>query len=323
MEDDENYAIFVASLLRRLDFEATIAISGTSALREINTSSFDLAVVDCEMPGMSGLDLITHLREHERGEEMFALMLTARTDVETKISALRLGFDDFVVKSSADGELVAKVGAARRLIMRQRRLDNRVRELYGLATRDELTGLFNRRYFFAEAERLLSEGAAVNLVLFDLDDFKRVNDRYGHLAGDRMLRDIGGAFVKCTRHEDLISRYGGDEFVMVAANTTLDEAIALAARLARDLGALRWVFGEETIRIGVTTGVASSLLIEEPTVSKLLNAGDRDLYKNKWVRTHPELDPSLYEYDATRTNQLSEPIEFPAGKNEEKRQTSS
>jgi len=308
VEDDENYAAYVASLLRRFAFDTVCRGEGESALRALDEAPFDLAIIDCEMPGMSGLDLITAVRTHARGEDLYALMLTGRTDLDTKISALRLGFDDFLVKNESDAELVAKIGAARRLLLRQRRLDETVRELYGLATRDELTGLFNRRYFFSEAERLLAEGMEINLILFDLDEFKSVNDTFGHLAGDRILRDIGGMFLKRTRHDDVIARYGGDEFVLIAANTTLEEVTALAARLGSEMAAMQWTFGDVTLHVGVTTGVASSALLDEPTVPRLLNACDRDLYKNKWVHSHPELDPSLYEYDQTRSERL---LEFP------------
>jgi len=311
VEDDENYGVYVASLLRRFGFDVVRASEAMAALRALEETPFDFALIDCEMPGMSGLELISEIRRHPRGEDLYALMLTGRTDLDTKISALRLGFDDFLVKSTTDVELVAKIGAARRLLLRQRRLDDTVRELYGLATRDELTGLFNRRYFFSEAERILGDGTTLNLILFDLDDFKAINDTFGHLAGDRILRDIGTMFLRRTRHDDLIARYGGDEFVLIATNTTLEEVYALAKRLGDDIAAMQWVLADSTVHVGVTTGVATSDLLDEPTVARLLNAGDRDLYKNKWLHSHPDLDPSLYEYDHTRSDRLASAVDFP------------
>src|SRR6185295_7303334 len=113
---------------------------------------------------------------------------------------------DFITKSDSELAVAAKLSAARRLVSRQRRLDNAVRELYGLATCDELTGLYNRRFFFAETDRMLAEGRGVNLVLFDLDDFKGINDTFGHMAGDRILRDIGSMFMSRTRRDDLVAR---------------------------------------------------------------------------------------------------------------------
>src|ERR1051326_9194556 len=249
-EDDENYAAYIAVLLRRF--------------------AFDVAVIDFEMPGMNGLELIAALRGNHRSADMYALMVTGHTDLETKVAALRLGYDDFITKSTGDTQMIAKLGAARRLGQRQRRLDAAVRELYGLATRDELTGLFNRRYFYAEAERMLAEGCKTNLALFDLDDFKKVNDNHGHLAGDQILRDIGALFLRDTRADDLIARYGGDEFVLVTTQATLDDVIALAGRINAEIARLRWTFGDHAVGIGATSGVASSTLIEEPTLPQLL-----------------------------------------------------
>ena len=280
-EDDDNYAAYIAALLRRFGFDVTRTADGNAALAAVEAQPFDVAVIDFEMPGMNGLDLISAMRANPHCADMYALMVTGHTELETKVSALRLGYDDFLTKNTGDAEMVAKLGAARRLVQRQRRLDAAVRELYGLATRDELTGLFNRRYFFAEAERMLSEGFKINLALFDLDDFKKINDSHGHLAGDQILRDIGALFLRSTRADDLVARYGGDEFVLVVAQTTLDEVNALAARLSDEIGHLRWTFNEETVSVGATAGVASSALFESPVLGQLLAACDRDLYKKK------------------------------------------
>lgn len=310
VEDDPNYRIFITALLRRLDFEVIATASGGEALQEIGVQRPDLMIIDCEMPGMDGLEVIREVRAHRNGAEVFTLMLTGREDLETKILALRSGFDDFLLKSTADVEIVARLGATRRLILRQRRLDAAVRELYGLATRDELTGLFNRRYFFDEAARLLAARATIHLVLFDLNDFKAVNDRYGHLSGDRILRDVGALFLRDVRQTDMFSRYGGDEFVLLIRGTTTEEAEAVATRIASEVSELEWTFDRRVERITVSTGLATSSLLEEPTVTKLLNVADRDLYKNKWIRTHPSLDPSLYEYPCDREIQASEVLEF-------------
>jgi diguanylate cyclase (GGDEF)-like protein len=280
-EDDENYAAYIAALLRRFGFDVTVTADGNAALAAAKEQPFDVAVIDYAMPGMNGLELISALRSLHNCADLYALMVTAHTELETKVAALRLGYDDFITKATGDTEMVAKLGAARRLVQRQRRLDATVRELYGLATRDELTGLFNRRYFYAEAERMLADGCRITLALFDLDDFKSVNDSHGHLAGDQILRDVGALFLKSTRADDLIARYGGDEFVLVATQETLDEVLGLAARLNAEIGGLRWAFGDQTVSVGSTSGVASSSLYDAPNLGQLLAACDRDLYKNK------------------------------------------
>jgi diguanylate cyclase (GGDEF)-like protein len=310
VDDDENYRVFMRALLRRLGFDVSTAADGSEAEEAVDEHSFDLLVIDCEMPRVSGLDLIAAVREHSVCSDTYAIMLTGREDLDTKINALRLGFDDFIVKSTSEVEIVARFGAARRLITRQRRLDSTVRELYGLATRDELTGLYNRRYFFAEAERLIAEEAELTLVLLDLDGFKPVNDTYGHLAGDRILRDVGSLFLRRTRQNDIVARYGGDEFVILMQNCKIPECEKLAKRLASEIGSMQWTLGGDTINVGVSTGFGATIYLDHPTVSQLLNAADRDLYKNKWVRSHPDLDPSLYEYPTSRSEKLADVMEL-------------
>ena len=311
VDDNADYRAYISALVRRFGFHVTSLDDGARALDLLadDGSAFDLLIVDCEMPRMGGLEVIVHVRSRARWAEVYAMMLTGREDVETKISALRLGYDDFLSKSSPEIEIVAKLGAARRVISRQRRLDAAVHELYGLATRDELTGVFNRRFFFSEAERLLADNAAVSLIFFDLDDFKRINDTFGHLAGDRMLRDVGALFFRRTRHEDLIARYGGDEFVMLVSGLELPEVEATGARIAAEIATMQWTFGNDVVSVGVTTGFAYAQLLDSPTVPQLLNAGDRDLYKNKWLRRNPDADPSLYEYGG---GQEADPLEFHA-----------
>jgi len=305
VDDDDNYRVWLAALLRRFGFSVTTAADGDEAMTVVDSVAvFDLLIVDCEMPRMDGLAFIEQARSTERGADVYSVMLTGREDVETKIAALRLGFDDFVVKSSSELEIVAKLGAARRVVARQQRLDATVRELYGLATRDELTGLSNRRFFFAEADRMLALGVDISLILFDLDDFKDVNDTFGHLAGDRILRDVGTLFLRRTRSEDLIARYGGDEFVMLVSSLPPITVETIASRIGEEIGRMQWTFGTATSGVGVTSGFSCASLLPEASIARLLDAADRDLYKNKWVRDNPEADPSVYEYPAERDASL-------------------
>lgn len=317
VDDQQPYRSYLSGLLGTFGFSVTACADGAQALAALATGPpYHLLIIDCEMPGVSGLGLISAIRANEDYSDVYAIMLTARSDLETKLAALRRGFDDFLTKSEDSAEIEAKISAARRLVARHKRLDEAVRELYGLATRDELTGVFNRRFFFAESERLLQSGTQINLVLFDLDDFKRVNDTLGHLAGDRILRDIGSLFLRHTRHEDFIARYGGDEFVMLVTSVDQAELESMAARMASDITSAQWTFGTETFSIGVTIGIACSALLEKPTVAQLLSAGDRDLYKNKWISKNPESDPKLYQYDEKREANV---IELPAGDREGER----
>src|SRR5260221_4037171 len=151
VDDEEDARMYLSARLRRLGFVVTFANDGADAADHVASEAFDLLVIDCEMPRMNGIQLVEHVRKSEHCTDSYALMLTARTDVETKIAALRAGFDDFLVKTMEEPEIIARLGAARRLIVRQRRLDAAVREVYGLGTRHGLTSLLYRRLLFAQA----------------------------------------------------------------------------------------------------------------------------------------------------------------------------
>lgn len=286
VEDDPAYRAYVVKLTERLGFAADEAADGAIALEQLAKATYDVAIIDQQMPRVTGLDVVSHIRTDPATRALYAVMLTGHEDVETKLTALDAGFDDFLTKGASEAEISAKLLAARRIAARQRTLDGRIRELYGLATRDELTGVFNRRFLLAEADRLVAEGRQLSLILFDLDGFKEVNDTYGHLAGDSVLRDIGALFLRNTRPDDLICRYGGDEFVMLISDLALQDVEQIAKRLARDVHELRWTSGGKTFGITVTNGVATSHLLPKPEIAHLLNAADRALYRNKLLRNH-------------------------------------
>jgi len=310
-DDDENYLAWIGHVARRFGFTVTACSDGAETIDVIaHGEVFDIAIIDCEMPRGNGFQVIEALRNSPATRDTYAVMLTGKEEVETKVRALENGFDDFLGKSATDLEIAAKLSAARRIVARQRRLDDAVRDLYGLATRDELTGLLNRRFFFAEASRMLAEGRGVGLILFDLDEFKPINDTFGHLAGDRILRDIGSLFIRRTRGDDLVARYGGDEFVMLVANSGPQEVEGLATRLAAEIAALQWTFSTDMVHVRVTIGIACSALLDNPTLNRLLSAGDRDLYKNKWLTKTPESDPALYAYDARRDDEIAAVLDF-------------
>lgn len=291
VEHDGAYRDYLTSLARRIGFAAEEASDGEGALDQLRRAPADLILVDQEVPRLSGVDLISRVRSDDEAKNAYAMMLTGRDDVEVKLTALAAGYDDLVAKSTPENELVAKIAAARRIVARQRALAEKMREMYGLAMHDELTGVFNRRFLLDELTRLVQEGANVGLVLFDLDDFKLVNDTYGHLAGDRVLRDLGALFHGTTRPDDLTARYGGDEFVLITRDVPPHELARIAERISSEIRRLKWAAGETTFGISVTAGIAAGTHAASPT--ELLEAVDRDLYRRKGVRKRSERPPGI------------------------------
>jgi diguanylate cyclase (GGDEF)-like protein len=296
-EDDENFSVWLASIARRLGLTVTTAANGVEALKKLSASHFDLLISDFEMPRKDGLALIAELRANPQMSGLYAVMLTAHDELSVKVTALTLGYDDFLSKGCTEVEVVAKVAAARRILARQRALDADAREWRDIANHDELTRVAPRRFFFEQAERHIAQKDNIAVVIFDVDDFKTINDDYGHLTGDRVLRDMGALFLRRTRSDDVIARYGGDEFVLLVLNLTVDETRAVAERLAAELSSLQWRERGATLQVGMTIGMGCSSLLPDATIQQLLEVADRELYANKWLKKHPATTrPEAYEY---------------------------
>jgi diguanylate cyclase (GGDEF)-like protein len=293
VDDDENFRAWVSRILRGLGFAVESASDGAHALTRLRESPFDLVVSDYQMPRVDGFDLIRTIRSDPQLCHHYAIMLTSRDDVESKVAALTAGYDDFLAKSCTEVEVIAKVVAAKRLVSRQRVLELAAREWQALATRDELTGVATRRTLFEAAESHLQAGHIVGLAILDLDNFKPINDTFGHLAGDRILRDLGALFLGRARANDLIARYGGDEFLLLVIDHPLDDVIAAADRVIAEMESLHWTIGETSVTISATAGVAHSSLLLDASLEQLLDAADRDLYARKWLKKHPTARPVL------------------------------
>ena len=296
VDDDEHFRQWLLLVMRRIGFAVELAADGMEAMDKLLSRPFDLVISDLEMPRMNGLDLIRVIRATPELAGYYVVMLTSHEDVESKVTALSAGYDDFLPKSCTEVEVVAKVIAARRMLSRQQSISAAALEWQTLALRDELTGVNVRRAFFDEAERHLEAKRDIGIAIIDLDSFKPINDTYGHLTGDRILADIGAVFLRRTRADDMIARYGGDEFVLLEVSQAVDDINGAAERLASEIAELQWIVKGVPLRVTASFGIAHSTLLPNATLEQLVEAADRDLYAKKWVRKNPGAPPQLYEY---------------------------
>lgn len=318
IDDDADTCAYMAALLRRSGIRSIIQTNPLRAAEVAEHSAFDMAVIDLRMGPIDGFELIRLLRRAAWGADMYCILLSAVDDVGTRASALRAGFDDVLSKKMEEVELSAKLVAARRIVARQRKLDLALTELRSLANQDPLTGLFNRRFLNEELERILArKQTPTAAILFDLNDFKLINDTYGHLAGDLVLRDVAALLMRETRAQDVLARFGGDEFVLILEDTSLEEAAAIRDRIVSRVPDLSWNLGEAAVSISVTAGIATSELMSPATVDTMIEACDRDLYKGKYLRRKgdPHFDYSYPRRDATVTS-----IALPTGAEKKTRQ---
>jgi two-component system cell cycle response regulator len=294
-------------LMSRLVLEAAVSEHGHELLVAENgaqawdlfahTPDVDVVITDRVMPGLDGLELCRLIRRWEEDRDGYTYLillsvLQARSDLLTGIEA---GADDYLTKPLDRHELQLRLLSARRVTALHQRLAEQTRqtealndELHGLARRDALTGLGNRLLLQEDldvlAGRAARHGHGFCLVLCDADDFKVYNDRFGHQRGDELLRHIGATISSHCRAGDAAYRYGGEEFLVVLPEQTVETGMAFAERLRRALAdSPPPRHGAEPIPpVSLSIGVAASSAADgRKDVDHVLREADRALYDAK------------------------------------------
>lgn len=284
VDDEPVVAESTATILRELGHDVTVAHRWTDALRAFDPLLTDLVLMDAVMPNMDGLKLTRLLREQSQSYVPMVFLTGLRT-AEIRTQCANAGADDFLTKPVDALELRVRVKAMLRIRALTRALEDKTRELERAARTDPLTGVGNRRIFderlVAELARTRRHGRPLALLMFDLDHFKQINDRFGHLMGDDLLALFGAILREDLRVSDLPCRYGGEEFLLIAPETTGEKARAIAERVRlkfRTRSAAVGTGSPQTVSVGIS---ASDVLEVELTERSLLAAADDALYRAK------------------------------------------
>jgi diguanylate cyclase (GGDEF)-like protein len=251
------------------------AMDGESGLRMAAELCPDLVLLDVDMPQPDGFEVCRRLKGQATTAGIPIIFLTGASSTEEKIKGLDLGAVDYITKPFDPAELRARVRAS---------LRNKfvVDLLAKRAMIDGLTGLWNRAYFdqalLAQLSLTRRSKVPLSCIMLDIDHFKSVNDRYGHPMGDQVLRGVGQLLMESCRVEDIVCRYGGEEFAVIVPNSTAPKAAELAERLRVALAAQSHSHRGEPIRVTASQGVADSAHAEP---SMLVEQADKALYAAK------------------------------------------
>lgn len=235
-EDDAVFRSVLQSWLRKWGYQLAVATDGNQAWELLQHENAPrLLVLDWMMPGLDGPEICRRLRALPEGPYRYVLLLTARGEQQDIIAGLESGADDYLTKPFDVNELKLRLRAGQRILDLEDRLVRAQAELRHRATHDALTGALNRGAVLAALEAELrhnvARGGRLGVLIADLDHFKNVNDTYGHLAGDAALRGITGRLRACMRGADLLGRYGGEEFLILAPRSDRAGLRAYAERL--------------------------------------------------------------------------------------------
>ena len=268
--------------LEEAGYEVVEAADGPAALAAVRAERPDVVLLDIEMPGMDGYDVVTELKADASTADIPVVFLTGRVGADDVVRALKLGGHDYLRKPPEPAELLARVSAALRVKALQDELRQRAEDLDRMSRTDHLTALHNRRH---TEEHLTALGAGARrhghhlaVLVVDVDHFKRVNDTLGHTAGDQVLVEVARRLEQSKRTEDFLGRWGGEEFLLLLPFTGVDAARVLAERLRSAVSASPVVTTAGSIEVTISVGGAAA---EAPGDHDLLALADAQLYVAK------------------------------------------
>ena len=251
-----------------------------------NMSQYDLFIISLSLREADGLRICSSIRSSEATRHTPILVLIDDGDNETLIRAMDLGVTDYVTRPIDGNELVARVKSQIRHKRFADYLRGKMKKNMELAVTDSVTNLYNRHFLDTHLDNIFSpeneNRANVSCLMLDIDNFKIVNDTYGHASGDEVLEEFSQRISSNIRSIDLVARYGGEEFVVVMPETDAEFALFIAERLRKTISEEPFVISgnEEPIKITVSIGVS---IVSEgcDTKEKLLSQADKGLYRAK------------------------------------------
>src|SRR6516165_11089026 len=285
VEDDQFAAAKMAETLRAIATSVANA-SRCAEAQSLLGADIELIIASLSIPGSDALRLVSQCRANETFRQLPILLIAENRDLPRLAKGLDLGANDYLIRPVDRNELLARTTTQ----VRRKRLQDRLQQSYqrslALALTDELTGLYNRRYFSAHLdelmERVRQDGISVAVLMFDIDHFKKVNDTYGHPAGDEVLRELAARAMNSVRSVDLVARLGGEEFVVVMPETDLAIANQVAERLRAAVSREPFAIpgNPEKIPVTISIGVTATGAPDDGPDTNIKRA-DVDLYTAK------------------------------------------
>ena len=277
------------AVLRGWGYSVTTVSSGSEAWEVLQRNDAPrMAILDWMMPGLSGPEVCSMVRERQNlpnGFYTYIILLTSRNEKEDLIAGMEAGADDYLVKPFDNNELKVRLGPGRRIVQLQGQLLEAQEALRDQATRDSLTRLWNRHAIWEilarEMARSHREGIPLGLVMGDLDHFKNVNDTFGHMAGDAVLREVSNRLSSSIRSYDSAGRYGGEEFLLILPGCDEDTTRQTADRIRGAVGSQLVAVGETSIPVSISFGATSLPKGTLTTPENLVRTADTALYRAK------------------------------------------
>lgn len=273
VDDDEMMAEYTATILEYSGMLTEIIHDPSTVQASLESFSPELILMDLYLPGCTGLELAEAIRQQEAYIGTPIVFYSVESSINMHLDAMRRGGDDFLIKPVKPEYLVTKIQAR----------VSRARKIMSLMMRDSLTGLFNhtslKEYLLREHAQARRYNSPLAYALIDLDNFKNVNDSYGHGAGDQVLKSLAQLLRQRVRKSDIVGRYGGEEFAIIFPGVDETGAATMLEQIREAFGAVVFSAGDERFSVTLSAGVADYQTY--PEVADLFEQTDRALYSAK------------------------------------------
>ncbi len=284
VDDDRTMLDSLGQMVTSCGYLALPAPTWSDALKIFRRERPDIVLLDVMMPTIDGYKLARMIKAEAPESFVPIILITGLDDLESKRRGMSAGADDFLTKPVAGLELEIRLNAMLRIKQLTDQLATANSKLAELAVTDPLTRLYNRRALYEHLDREFNRsrryGNAFAVAMLDIDHFKRVNDTYGHSTGDQVLALVARTLSETVRRTDIVGRYGGEEFLILAPETPLAAAHILAERIRSAVEA-RTAAADGCPAVTISVGVACSETVQAETSEALVQLADGALYTAK------------------------------------------
>jgi len=298
VEDSASVTHIVTSYLKKLNLDVTHFATAEEAFHAFTDNDYDLVITDVMLKGtMDGLSLVRMIRaQNSHSAKIPILAMTGHDDVQLRIDLLHAGINDYVTKPPIEEELAARVNN----LITNKRLADQVRQqqysLYNIAMTDQLTTCHNRHSLSEYAPKYIKDSIRydypLSVMILDLDHFKQINDEFGHTTGDIVLSDIGKLLMATCRQGDIVSRIGGEEFLVLLPHCSIRDAMHKAENIRSMIEMAR----PAGLKVTASIGIASLNKHHDADFEKLYKAADNAVYHSKeGGRNRVTADPQSIE----------------------------
>jgi two-component system cell cycle response regulator len=286
-DDDYNFRSAMVDMVSDWGYEVLTAKNGLDVWEILlGDNAPRIMILDWIMPGMDGVEICKRLRSRRDDPYVYIILVSIQDQIESLTEGISAGADDYLTKPVVPEELEARLLAGRRILDLQAELMSARDALQIQATHDPLTNLWNRKGILdildCEVNRASRDGVPLSVIMVDVDDFKYINDSYGHPAGDKVLIEIAERMRGSIRSYDSAGRLGGDEFLMVLPGCDAETAQCMAERVQKELRMAHFPIPDDDIfSVSISMGIASSTMGMGLDANDLVLAADSALLRAK------------------------------------------